>query len=638
MLSISTAIESVLDEENILKAIIHLQDSKCKNDQSGLNPSLLMEYWKNNKESIVDSIHNKKYALFPVKQYEKLSKSGKKRTISVISLADRLIARAIQQSITQEIDTHLSSRCFSYRNGLGAKNLVEFAVEKIKDGYDWVLELDIKDFFDSIPRERLLKILEEIIIDEKLYSLIVKFINCPIDKDGTIVSNNNGILQGVAFSPLLSNIYLLELDKQFEILYPGYCRYGDDIKILSKSKNELEGAFQKLTNEITNLGLSINKKKMGIYPSLSRKYLGYELKKNDENILLCPITYNDYDVYNKWQTCEIKEIENHYHIISDGVISKRNFTLLFENDNVKKYIPIEKIDTLSIYSNVIFNTNFFEYISSERIIVNIVDQYGNILGNYIPIKQRRNIKTEISQLNILNDEKKRLLLAKELEKAYLFNLRATLRYYKRREENNQIDIVVSKITEIIEKINTTKTIDSLMMYEARARQMYYQCFNVILNDSNFKFSVRTKRPPKDAINSLISYGNTLLYSRLSLEIRKTDLDIRFGIIHSAYKRNENLNLDIADIFKPIIVDRIIFTLINKNMINITDFEENANGGIYISNNAKRIVIREFNRKLSSKLNINGKYITYSSLLSNEIKKIRNYFVKNDKYKAYKYVN
>lgn len=137
---------------------------------------------------------------------------------------------------------------------------------------------------------------------------------------------------------------------------------------------------------------------------------------------------------------------------------------------------------------------------------------------------------------------------------------------------------------------------------------------------------------------MISYGNTLLYYRLANEIRKTDLDIRFGIIHSAYKRNENLNLDIADIFKPIIVDRVIFTLINKNMINITDFEVDKNKGVYIVSEARRIFIQEFNRKLSSKININGKNTTYLNLLTNEINKIKNYYLKKEKYKSYKYVN
>lgn len=164
----------------------------------------------------------------------------------------------------------------------------------------------------------------------------------------------------------------------------------------------------------------------------------------DDNILICPVTYNKQEIYNKWQTNEIKEADNHYHVVSDGILSKKDFTLLFENNDVKKYLPIEKIKSLNIYSNIIFNTNFFEYISSERIILNIINQHGNIIGSFIPTKQKRNIKTEIAQLDVLINEKKRLKLAKELEKANIFNLRAVLRYYKRREYSQQIETAGKK--------------------------------------------------------------------------------------------------------------------------------------------------------------------------------------------------
>lgn len=112
MISITTTIESIISEENILKSIMYLQKAKCINDQSGLNPSNLMEYWNSNKRSIINSIYEENYELFPVKQYEKLSKAGKKRTISIIAMADRLIARAIQQLLSEEVDSQISLKCF----------------------------------------------------------------------------------------------------------------------------------------------------------------------------------------------------------------------------------------------------------------------------------------------------------------------------------------------------------------------------------------------------------------------------------------------------------------------------------------------------------------------------------------------
>lgn len=91
----------------------------------------------------------------------------------------------------------------------------------------------------------------------------------------------------------------------------------------------------------------------------------------------------------------------------------------------------------------------------------------------------------------------------------------------------------------------------MMMLEAQARQKYYGCFNSILEGKQFYFDKRTRRPPQDPLNAMISFGNTLLYQRIANEINRTSLDIRIGIVHAAGNRPESLNLDLADLFKPI---------------------------------------------------------------------------------------
>ena len=101
-----------------------------------------------------------------------------------------------------------------------------------------------------------------------------------------------------------------------------------------------------------------------------------------------------------------------------------------------------------------------------------------------------------------------------------------------------------------------------MLVEARARELYYRMINEIISNEDFHFTIRTKRPPKDPINALISFENVYLYNRIATEINKTSLDIRIGFVHFTTNRSQSLNLDLADIFKPIIVDRVIFSLIN----------------------------------------------------------------------------
>lgn len=188
----------------------------------------------------------------------------------------------------------------------------------------------------------------------------------------------------------------------------------------------------------------------------------------------------------------------------------------------------------------------------------------------------------------------------------------------------------------IKQMNESKSISELMLIEARARQNYYQSFNVIMDNPDFVFEKRTRRPPQDPINAMISFGNTLLYQRIANEINRTSLDIRIGIVHAAGSRPESLNLDLADLFKPILVDRTIFTLVNRNELDRSDFIEVEDDGIYLSKSGKKTFIKEFENKIFQKVNIDGESRTYDYIIKREIQNLKKYYEMQEKYKPYKY--
>ena len=174
------------------------------------------------------------------------------------------------------------------------------------------------------------------------------------------------------------------------------------------------------------------------------------------------------------------------------------------------------------------------------------------------------------------------------------------------------------------------------MIEARARQLYYVAFNQILKNNEFKFLKRSKRPPLDEINAMLSFGNTLLYNQFLQIIWKTSLDPRIGIVHATNRRAHSLNLDFADIFKPIITDRIIFSLINLKQIKSEHFERMEDGGIYLNKLGKRIFLEEFMEKLESKFVIKNESLTYKQLMINEVRNFQKHVINGEKHKPYKY--
>ncbi len=247
------------------------------------------------------------------------------------------------------------------------------------------------------------------------------------------------------------------------------------------------------------------------------------------------------------------------------------------------------------------------------------------------------MKTQIKQMQIYQDTKERLAIARKLEIASIANLRANLRYYGRRKESQILTQAVEQMSDYVKKLNEAQDVNGLMLIEAQARQKYYQCFNEILDSQEFVFTKRTRRPPKDSLNSMISFGNTMLYQRIANEINRTSLDIRIGFVHAAGFRPESLNLDIADLFKPILVDRTIFTLVNRKMIHAVDFIEVEQEGIFISGEGKRLFIREFERKLYQTILVEGQQRTYDYIIKREIQKIKKYVEQGEKYVPYKYI-
>src|SRR5699024_6672299 len=151
------------------------------------------------------------------------------------------------------------------------------------------------------------------------------------------------------------------------------------------------------------------------------------------------------------------------------------------------------------------------------------------------------------------------------------NILNVIKYYQNR--GKKLDPIIENILENKNEIKSCNNPGELMGVEGKIRNTYYSGFDNIIENEDFKFEHRTRRPPRNYLNTLISFGNSLMYTTVLGEIYKTHIDPRIGYLHSTNFRRFTLNLDIAEIFKPIIIDRIIFTLLGRKMIDVKDFEK-----------------------------------------------------------------
>lgn len=248
------------------------------------------------------------------------------------------------------------------------------------------------------------------------------------------------------------------------------------------------------------------------------------------------------------------------------------------------------------------------------------------------------MKCLIKQVEIYKEDKLRFEYAKKIEIASVYNLRCNLKYYNKQRPTEILKENIDKLTEGIRQMNEAKNVDDLLIIEARCRQNYYLCFNEMIQDEDFIFVRRSKRPPKDAINAMISFGNVFMYQKIAQMIYKSNIDIRISFVHSALKRYENLNLDLADIFKPVIVDRVICTLINKKMISgKRHFQKEEDiEGTFLNKEGKNIFIREMEWKLKQVLTVNGQQYTYERLINREVRNLERNLLNGEKYVPFKY--
>ena len=180
---------------------------------------------------------------------------------------------------------------------------------------------------------------------------------------------------------------------------------------------------------------------------------------------------------------------------------------------------------------------------------------------------------------------------------------------------------------------SAKTINELMAYEGNLREIYYSAWNYFL-PPEFYFDKRTRRPPKSNINALISFGNSLTYSICLSEIYRTQLSPVISFLHEPSERRFSLSLDLAEIFKPILVDRSIFYLVNKRLINKSSFSDEA--GIYMLNESgKRIFLEEFERRLNQTVNLpSGKKVSVQKAIRLEAYKLIKHFLGIKEYQPF----
>lgn len=269
-------LDVILAKENLNKAYLQVFRNKGAAGIDGVTVEELRDYLKEHKEEILWEIRNRKYKPQPVRRVQIPKENGKKRNLGIPTVVDRVIQQAMVQVLSPIYEKQFSNSSYGFRPKRSCEMAVIRALELMNDGYDWIVDLDLEKFFDTVNQDRLISIIRRTVKDGEVVSLIRKFLESGVMENGHYQPTKVGTPQGGNLSPLLSNIMLNELDKELEARGLNFVRYADDCMILVRSKKAANRVLSTITKYIENkLGLKVNAEKSKVSRPTGIKFLGF---------------------------------------------------------------------------------------------------------------------------------------------------------------------------------------------------------------------------------------------------------------------------------------------------------------------------------------------------------------------------
>ena len=293
-------IEVILSDENLKKAIKRVKSNKGVPGIDKMTVNEIDRYFEENKETIKSSILEKKYKPQAVKRVYIPKPNGKKRPLGIPTVVDRVIQQAIAQVLSRIYDNKFSDNSFGFRPNRSAHDAMERTLEYLNEGYEWVIDLDIEAYFDTVNHDKLISILRENVNDSTTLHLIRKFLQAGIMEEGLIKPSTIGMPQGGPLSPILSNIYLDKFDKELEERGLRFVRYADDSNIFVKSEMSANRVMKSVTSWLERkLFLKVSATKTKVVRPTNSNFLGFTYCKGGSKWECKPTNKSRMNLYNK---------------------------------------------------------------------------------------------------------------------------------------------------------------------------------------------------------------------------------------------------------------------------------------------------------------------------------------------------
>ncbi len=322
------------------------------------------------------------------------------------------------------------------------------------------------------------------------------------------------------------------------------------------------------------------------------------------------------------------------YIFSTGELKRRENSISFRDTSGRlTHMPIETIREIYLMNEVSINTKLIQILNTAGIQVHFFDYYGHYIGSYYPKEYLLSGRLTVQQALAYSDER-RLYIAKRIVETIAESIMSLLYHYYRHGKS-EVKEAIDYCDHVKELLSHTKDVRQVMAIEGRIWSLFYDSFRFFLNES-FVFSKRVRRPPDNPMNALISFLNSMLYTKTITMLYHTHLDQTISFLHEPSEARFSLSLDIAEIFKADIVFKTIFDLVNRRQIKVDKHFESKVNYCILNEAGRKLVIKAFEERLGATFEHAGLHrkITYETAIKFEGYKLIKYLTEGVDYKPF----
>lgn len=604
------------------------------------------QYEDENLKKLRNCVANGTYNPQPLNQLLIPKKENGWRILRVPTVRDRIVQQAMLNVLYPVMELEFEPCSFAYRPGLSYQMAVQQVAQWRDRQYKWVLDADIVQYFDNVQHSRLLAEVAERLDEPLFLMLIQKWLSVGAMTKQGLVLPKKGLPQGAVISPILANIYLDDFDELMSATDMKLVRYADDFLVLARSQKRIIQAQAQITELFASWGLQMHPNKTRItnfeqgFYFLGQKFVNnticaaqksaqktpFLINKNSD--LLPQITQNNEVTASTMQTILplvadklvaqkssknrkeiewIREMASIYLVEQGTLIRREQSRLLLQLPKEQAQtieVPIQEVERILVFGNIQLTNSVISTCLEAQIPVVFLSQTGKYKG-HIWSAESVDLKLETNQFERCQDNQFKVKVAREIVRGKLSNSKQLLLRLNRKRQIPEVVEAIAGIDRDLRSLCDPEkicTIDKILGYEGSSAARYFPALGHLIVSPGFALHQRLRHPPKDAINSLLSFGYTLLCNNVLSLLLAEGLNPYLGNLHGAERQEAYLAFDMMEEFRSPVVDTLVMQLVNQKVIKHTDFDLSSDRtGIYLTDAARRVFLQHFEERMTTKI-------------------------------------